>query len=128
VSTSKPGTPTDDFGARWTIRALIARHKPASLGAAAVIALLVAMVVVPALGGKGGVVSDSTTCSQWGSANVDQQSAYARLYVSEHGNVSPRWGRAPAGVINAINTGCTQAFGENVSDSATVVQAISRTF
>jgi hypothetical protein len=31
-------------------------------------------------------------------------------------------------VINAINAGCTQAFGENVSDSATVVQAIARTF
>jgi hypothetical protein len=125
---SRSRTPTDDFGAPWTIRGLIAGHKPASLGAAAVIAVLVAMVVVPALGTKGGVVNDSTSCTQWGSANVDQQNLYARLYVSEHGNVSPRWGPAPAGVINAINAGCTQAFGENVSDSATVVQAIARTF
>jgi hypothetical protein len=32
------------------------------------------------------------------------------------------------GVINAINAGCAQAFGEDVSDSVTVVQAISRNF
>ncbi|HEY2160077.1 MAG TPA: hypothetical protein VGH24_02125 [Solirubrobacteraceae bacterium] len=128
MSTSGPGTPTDDLGVQWTIRGLIAGHKQASLGAAVVIALLVAMVVVPALGAKGGVVSDSTSCTQWGSANVDQQDAYARLYISEHGSVSPRWGQPPASVINAINAGCTQAFGENVSDSATVLQAVSRTF
>jgi hypothetical protein len=32
------------------------------------------------------------------------------------------------GVINAINAGCYQAFGEDVSDTATVVQAVSRDF
>ena len=37
-------------------------------------------------------------------------------------------GLRSAGVINAINAGCYQAFGEDVSDSATVVQAISRSF
>jgi hypothetical protein len=128
VSSSWPGPEANKFEAPWTIRSLIAGHKPAALAAAAVLAVLVAMVVVPALGAKGGAVSDSTTCTQWGSANVDQQTTYARLYVREHGDVSPRWGQPPASVINAINAGCTQAFGENVSDSATVVQAIARTF
>jgi hypothetical protein len=118
----------DDFPAPWTIRGLIAGHKLAALGALALIAVLVAMIVIPALGTKGGAVGDSTSCTQWGAANVDQQNAYGRLYISEHGQVSPRWGAAAAGVINAINAGCTQAFGENVSDTATVVQAIRRTF
>ncbi|HEY2437421.1 MAG TPA: hypothetical protein VGH93_09575 [Solirubrobacteraceae bacterium] len=126
--TTEPRTPADDVGPPWTVRGLISGHKQASLGAAALIAVLVAMVVVPALGAKGGAVGDTTSCTQWGSANVDQQDAYARLYIREHGPVSPRWGQPPASVINAINAGCAQAFGENVSDSASVVQAISRTF
>jgi hypothetical protein len=129
VSTSGgPRTQPDDFGVPWTLRGLIADHKQAALGTVVILALLVAMVVVPALGAKGGAVSDSTSCTQWGSANIDQQNAYARLYIREHGDVSPRWGQPPASVINAINAGCTQAFGENVSDSATVTQAIARTF
>jgi hypothetical protein len=128
VSSGGHGTRPDDFGVPWTLRGLIADHKQATLGVVVVLALLVATIVVPALGAKGGAVTDSTSCTQWGSANVDQQDAYARLYVREHGQVSPRWGEPPASVINAINAGCTQAFGENVSDSATVTQAISRTF
>ena len=98
-------TQPDDFGVPWTIRGLIADHKPATLGTVVVLALLVAMVVVPALGAKGGAVSDSTSCTQWGSANVDQQDAYARLYIREHGPVSPRWAKPPTSVINAINAG-----------------------
>ena len=128
MSTRATGTPTDDLGHEWTIRGLIATHKAVALGVAAVIAAMVAMILVAALGAKGGSVSDATTCTQWGSANVNQQNAYARLYVNEHGPVSPRWGPPPTGVINAINAGCAQAFGEDVSDSATVVQAISRNF
>ena len=62
-------------------------------------------------------MTDSTTCEQWGSANVNRQDAYARLYVCEHGAVSPRWGPVPIGVINAINAGCYQAFGEDVADT-----------
>jgi len=89
---------------------------------------MVAMILVAALGARGGVVRDATTCTQWGSANVDQQDRYARLYVGEHGPVSSRWGPAPTGVINAINAGCAQAFGEGVSDTTTIVQAISRDF
>ena len=122
------GTQTDQIPKTWTIRGQLAAHPAAALGAAAVAAILVAMIVVAALGAKGGAVSDATSCTQWGSANVNKQDAYASLYVSEHGSVSPRWGPAPTGVINAINAGCAQAFGEGVSDSVTVVQAISRHF
>ena len=116
-----------DF-APWTLRGLVASHKVASLVIAGVLALAVTYLALIALGPTAGAVTDSTTCAQWGSSNVNQQDAYARLYVREHGPVNPRWGPAPVGVINAINAGCYQAFGEGVSDKATVVQAISRDF
>jgi hypothetical protein len=128
LSTRATGKRTDDVDRAWTVRGLIAAHKAIALAILAVIALMVAMILVAALGARGGSVSDATTCTQWGSANVNQQNAYARLYVNEHGPVSPRWGPPPTGVINAINAGCSQAFGEGVSDSVTVVQAISRNF
>ena len=124
ASTTRPAENTEP----WTIRGLFASHKAAALGVAALLAVMLATLAVAALGAKAGAVTDSTTCSQWGSANVNRQNAYASLYVEEHGPVSPRWGPAPTGVINAINAGCAQAFGEDVSDSVSVVQAISRNF
>jgi len=119
--------PAQDAGP-WTIRGLIATHKTAALVVAGLCAVMVAMIAVAVLGAKAGAVTDSTTCEQWGSANQNRQDAYATLYVREHGPVSPRWGPAPVGVINAINAGCAQAFGEDVDDSVNVVQAISRNF
>jgi hypothetical protein len=128
MSTSPLATHRPTDSAPWTLRSLVASHKWASLVAAALCAVTVAVLIMVLLGPKAGAVTDSTTCAQWGSANVNQQDAYARLYVKEHGPVSPRWGPAPVGVINAINAGCYQAFGEDVSDTATVVQAVSRDF
>jgi hypothetical protein len=128
LTTSASGTGTDPIPETWTIRGLIAAHRAVAVGIAAAIAVVVAMILLAALGAQGGAVSDATTCTQWGSANVNQQNAYTRLYVGEHGSVSARWGPAPEGVVNAINAGCAQAFGEGVSDSVTVVQAISRNF
>ena len=128
MSTSPLATQTPAGSAPWTVRSLIASHKVASLVAATLCAVTVAVFALVFFGPKAGAVTDSTTCAQWGSTNVNRQDAYARLYVREHGPVSPRWGPAPTGVINAINAGCYQAFGEDVSDTATVVQAISRDF
>lgn len=110
------------------MRGLAASHRGASLAIAGFCVLAIAYFALIALGPKSGAVTDRTTCEQWASANVNRQKAYARLYISEHGNVSPRWGPAPQGVINAINAGCYQAYGEDVSERATVVQAISRSF
>jgi hypothetical protein len=112
----------------WTMRGLIASHKAASLAIAAIVVVSVTYLVLIALGPRAGAVTDATTCAQWGSTNVNAQDAYARLYIREHGPVAPGWGPPPTGVINAINAGCYQAFGEDVSDTATVVQAISRRF
>jgi hypothetical protein len=114
-------------GELWTVRGLLARHKLAAVGVVAVIALILAMMLVAVFGSKVGAVSDATTCSQWASANQTQQAAYARLYVREHGTVSGR-GSSAANVIAAINRGCIRAYGEDVSDTATVVQAVSGDF
>jgi hypothetical protein len=128
VSTDPLATlrPTDF--APWTLRGLIASHKIASGIIAALCVATVAVLLLVVLGPKAGAVTDSTTCAQWGSTNVTAQDAYAKLYISEHGRVAAAWGPAGQGVINAINAGCYQAFGEDVSDTATVVQAISRSF
>ena len=110
------------------MRSLIARHKVAALVVAAVCVFTVGILAMTALGAKAGAVNDRTTCDQWGSTNMTGQNAYARLYISEHGPVSPGWGHGTVGVLNAINAGCYQAFGEDVDSTATVVQAINRTF
>ena len=128
VSTDPLATLTPSDFAPWTLRSLIASHKMASSVIAAVCAATVAVLLLVALGPKAGAVRDSTTCAQWGSTNVTAQEAYARLYIREHGPVSAAWGPKGQGVINAINAGCYEAFGEDVSDTATVVQAISRSF
>jgi hypothetical protein len=106
---------------------LVAEHKGAALVAAAGCALMLAIALVAIFGAKAGAVTDSTTCTTWGSANQDQQNAYARLYVKEHGAIRGV-GTAPAVVISEINIKCLQAYNEDVSDSTTVVQAVSGTF
>jgi hypothetical protein len=110
------------------MRSLIASHKVVSAVIAALCVAVVAVFLAVALGPKAGAVTDSSTCDQWGSTNVNAQQAYARLYLKEHGPVARGWGSGPQGVINAINAGCDEAFGEDVDSTATVVQAISRDF
>lgn len=110
------------------MRGLAASHKRATAVIVLVCALAVTYFVLIATGPTGAAVTDKTTCEQWASANISHQQTYARLYVSEHGPVSPRWGPAPQGVINAINAGCYQAYGEDVANTATMLQAIARNF
>jgi len=95
---------------------------------AGLLVLLVGFPVLIVLGPTAGAVADSTSCTQWGNTSVKGQDAYARLYVREHGPVSRRWGPAPTGVINAINAGCFQAYGDDVADQTNVVQAIKGNF
>ena len=117
-----------DF-APWTVRGLVASHKVASLVIAALCAFDAGGFFCWWLSAQRPArFSDSTTCAQWGSTNVNGQDAYARLYVKEHFSLRQAGGPAPQGAINAINAGCYQAFGEGVDDQATVVQAISRDF
>jgi len=127
VSSGASGTQPSQIDTPWTVRGLIAGHRTAALLSGAALVVMVALIAVAMLAASGGAVTDATTCTQWGSSNVHQQHAYATLYVKEHGSV-PKWGTAPAMVINAINAGCFQAYGEDVDDTTTVVQAISGDF
>jgi hypothetical protein len=129
VTVSTSASPTaGDNGGLWSIRGLLARHKLVALGVAAVIVVIVAPVVIALLGSSArSMVSDATTCAQWGSANQDQQAAYARLYVREHGPLR-NGPTSPASVIAAINNGCSQAYDDDVDETTTVVQAISGHF
>ena len=128
MSTSPLATQTPADSVPWTLGGLIVSHKVAAVVVAALCAATLAVFALVFFGPRGGAVTDRTTCAQWGSTNVNQQDAYAKLYLKEHGPVSPGWGSGPTGVIKAINAGCYQAFGEDVSDTATVVQAVSRSF
>jgi hypothetical protein len=111
----------------WTLRSLLARHRGVAVGLAALILLLVATILLSVMGSKAGAVSDSTSCTQWGTANQARQAAYAKLYVKEHGPLRGG-GRSSAQIIAAINSGCARAYGDDVSDSVTVTQAISGHF
>jgi hypothetical protein len=129
ASTRQPGEgaqPGQDFQP-WTLWGLIAKHKVGTLILVGLIALAVIPFVLVAVGSKAGAVTDATTCTGWGSADQTRQTAYAELYLREHGPI-PRWGGSPADVINAINSGCDQAYGDDVADTATIVQAINGTF
>jgi hypothetical protein len=112
---------TQDFhpDERLTLRRLIAGHKRLALGAAAVVALLVALFVVDVVGSSSAAVGDSTTCAEWSSASQAQQQAYGQLYQHEHGSVPG----GTSGVLAAVNHGCMQAFANDVEDTANVAQA-----
>lgn len=119
-----PRSPSD---ASWTARTLISRHKRASTGVLALLVVMVALLVAGVVGARAGAVSDSTTCSEWGSANQNQQQAYASLYVREHGAL--RGGASNAASVEAaINKGCMQAFASDVDDSVNVYQAINNQY
>ncbi len=107
----------------WTTRALFARHKLVGISAVALLVLLLAIVVGGLLASSPVVVSDSSTCSTWSSANQSTQHAYAVRYVQEHGPLRDG-ATAPATVVAAINAGCTEAFDNDVQDNVTVVHAI----
>ncbi|MGO9906822.1 MAG: hypothetical protein ACLP4R_18030 [Solirubrobacteraceae bacterium] len=113
-------------GGLSSLRGLIAAHKPLALVVMASCALLVAMFLFALLGPKASGVTDATTCSQWGSADWNQQTAYARRYVQEHGPIDGR--TAPMAIINLINNECMVAYGEDVDDTTSIVQALSGNF
>ncbi|MGN6868986.1 MAG: hypothetical protein ACTHMY_11360 [Solirubrobacteraceae bacterium] len=115
--------PTERGGEVWTTRALFARHKLIGISAVALLVLLIAIILAGVLGSSTVVVSDSSTCATWSSANQTQQQAYGRRYVQERGAL-PSGARTPTSVVAAINTGCTQAFDNDAEEDVTVVQAI----
>jgi hypothetical protein len=107
----------------WTTRALFARHKVIGICAIAALLLLIAIILAGILGSSTVVVSDSSTCATWSSANQTHQLAYGERYLQEHGAL-PSGASTPSSVVAAINTGCTQAFDNDAEEDVSVVQAI----
>jgi hypothetical protein len=125
-SYTDPAAPVGDADETWTTWGLITRHKVAALAGVVLLILLLVIIVGGLLAAQPAVaVSDSTTCTAWGSTNQTQQNAYALRYVREHG---PLRGGAtsPASVVAAINNGCGEAYVNDVEDNVTVVQAIQQ--
>lgn len=99
-------------------------HKRLS-GGLLVLVVLFVVLFVPALITAGSwKVTDSSPCSSWSSANQAQQTAYARLYVREHGPL-PSGATSPTSIESAINGGCTAAFAYDEADNVNVIQAIN---
>lgn len=109
-----------------SLRAVAAKHKWLTLGGLAVVILLAAAVILGTLGARMSRVSDSTSCSGWSAATQAQQSTYAALYANGHG--LPSGIRNAAGVEEAINRGCIEAFSFDEADTVTVVQALKRQY
>jgi hypothetical protein len=124
--TDSPALRAGDSSPPWTVRRVLAEHKLLALATAASCAVLVAMFLFAVLGPKAGAVTDATTCSQWGSADWSQQTAYTRLYVREHGPLDGH--SSPMAIINLINNECMVAYGEDVDDTTSIVQAMSGNF
>jgi hypothetical protein len=108
---------------RPTVRGLVAAHKRLSAAALAVLLVLIGVILLTSLGPRVSRLSDSTSCSVWGSANQAKRDAYAARYVKEHGPLPS--GAIDAGTIEGvIDSGCTQAYGFDEADTVTILQAL----
>jgi len=108
------------------IKAFILRHKAATGATVAIVLVLVGVMVAAALpNARAGALSDSSTCSAWGSATGAQQAAYARLYVNEHLAGAAR----DAGTVEtALNAACNHAAYLGEADDVSVVAALNHAF
>jgi hypothetical protein len=122
-----PAAPSGEGVETWTTWGLIVKHKIAALSALVLLILLLVIIVGGLLSSKPVLVSDSTTCTAWGSANQTQQREYALRYVREHGALS-NGATDAASVVSAINTGCGEAYVNDVEDNITVLQAIRQQY
>ena len=113
---------------RLTLRTVMSRHKGASAGAIALLFVLVAVTVSPAfLSSSGGALSDSTSCSGWGSASQAQQTAYSHLYLNEYGAL-PSGARDPNSIKSAVSNACIHAANLGEADDVSVVAAIKHQY
>jgi hypothetical protein len=93
-----------------------------------VVLVLIGVMVAAALpSAKAGALSDSSTCSAWTSATQAQQTAYANLYISEHGS-TVSGGLAAGSVESAINGDCNHAADLGEADDISVLAALNHAF
>jgi hypothetical protein len=80
------------------------------VGVSAILVTLVFVIAIVISGSGGPALSDSTSCWDWSSASQGQQDDYARMYISEYGELANSDGDPVGTVENAITVGCTTAF------------------
>jgi hypothetical protein len=113
---------------RPSVRTIVRRHKAATAGAIAVVLVLLGAMVAAALpSAKAGALTDSSTCSAWSSATQAQRSAYAHLYITEHGS-SVSGGLGAANVESTINGDCNHAAYLGEADDISIVAALNHAF
>lgn len=110
------------------VRTIVRRHKAATAGAIAVVLVLIGVMVAAALpSAKAGALSDSSTCSAWSSATSAQQTAYARLYITQHGS-SVSGGLGTRDVESTITGDCNHAAYLGEADDVSIVAALNHAF
>ena len=116
-------------GPGWpTLRTIVRRHKAATAGAIAMVLVLVGVMAAAALpSAKAGALSDSSTCTAWTSASHAQQTAYAHLYVTEHGT-GVSGGLGATSVESAVNSACNHAAYLGEADDISIVAALNHAF
>ncbi len=111
-----------------TLRGLIRGHRRISALVVAVLVLVVGLAVTLTVVGshqRPAALTDASTCTQWSAAVPAQQSAYAQLYITEHGG---------AGFLSAtalrstIHQDCVRAAYLGESDDLSLVGAIDHAF
>ena len=109
-----------------SLKKLILAHKRAAAGVIAVVLVLVGVMVGAALPSARDVsLSDSSTCSAWGSASQAQRSAYARRYVAEYASNGAR----DQDTTEADLTGaCNHAAYLGEADDISLVAAMNHAF
>jgi hypothetical protein len=113
---------------RPTLRTISRRHKTATVATIAIVVVFVGVMAAAALpSARAGALKDSSTCSAWTAASQAQQTAYAHLYITEHGsNVSGALGAAS--VVSAVNSACNHAAYLGEADDISVVGALNHAF
>jgi hypothetical protein len=114
-------------GSLWRLKAVILRHKAASIGSAAVLLIVLSTLASVLLPGGGGALSDAASCSAWASASQSQQNTYSQLYLNEHGRL-PSGAGDVTGVRSAINNDCIKAAYLGESDDVTIIAAIQHAY
>lgn len=104
------------------------RHRLISAAALLVVAVLAGTVVAAgATKSRGTPLSDSATCTDWRSATVTQQLAYAQSYVNTHPPLtSSAWDAAS--VRGLLNTDCRHAAYLGETDEVDLVGALKHEF
>lgn len=112
----------------WTFRTSVRRHPRAWLIALlAVLAMTATVAVSIAFASHTGVLSDATPCSDWAVSTAAQQKAYAQLYLTEYGIITPA-GSTPAAVTATLNARCSQAALLAEATDVSLIAAVHRRY